>query len=964
MQSYRHVVIRVLVIVTLALAASSALLAEIDVCTRLPARVSYPLPVLAQPDPIDQVWRGDFDGDGTRDLFIGTSRPGQYRIWRVVQAEDHTISLELLLEYPDPLGTYEFLGASFGDLDGDGVMDIVVNARDRQYGKDKLTWFQGLEDGAMGPGVLVRETDGSFLGPEIGDFDGDGVLELAFTEPMQREHDFLRIFEIMDGSWIQRAATALYLRPQAMGVGDLDQDGIDDLAITQLRYPSKGVFVYFGDAYSPADRVVVGSSSARLTWVEIVGGGRDGKPRLLTGWYWSPGFITWQYDPQRRVYLPVEYQEIPETYDAPPEAWDADSDGLEDLVYWERDYSGSLGSRVLLGRVGAPFEEDLALPGGHYLLDLMLLDEDSEPDALVSGLDDVMTRFTGLGDFRFDPGLVYTLNEEPDLRKYTTGDLDGDGLDEIVGYRGTGKGFIYRATGGGAFEWMPEKVPELPRDPDQILLRDLDADGSLDLIAKLNVTGQGLWYAWGQHGGFGPVQQIPFDRTLGNLLVADITGDGQLDLLLEVRSEGRGFDLHTLIVDSRVLSPGAITLAGPRVYHDLAAADLDGDARADLVYSALQEGVSSGTKQLFWRPGQGDGQFGEEHLLVENAFAHANKDLRISDLDGDGDQDILVDYYRCSGWGKVMTWLNDGQAGFRRAWYGPVGECGDYLVADLDGDSLLDLVEAEGYGYFNSAFRVYPGDGAGGFADHGEWFYGGTPPSSSGGDVGHFSSVLASDILVRAYGLGLRPWTVNPQQTLPLSEDIAPPRPTVGLWPEVDPLVDPPTFEKVWRVFATASDECSSVDVTELKAGFPLLAPDTPVVFRGAAQEQIRVYKDTLSGQSWIYLFGKDELISRKRLARVRAAGGFVLGQNTFLKLTQVDEVAAPDGESSGRLVYEARLSGETLRGLSVYRPVKDITFFVTAVDATGRSGFAEATFAEEKERFCGSGQRQDVVCD
>ena len=221
---------------------------------------------------------GDVNGDGIDDFAIGApqARPSDGdplgRVYVVHGAED--LGGTVLLEPDDgpagaatiivgPSGNSDFgLGLAGGDLDGDGINDLLVGAPhndDNPFDRGAMYVFSGA-DGGLGGELTIADASAVLAGtselesvghtPALGDFDGDGDLDLALgcpesaglNDPLARSG---RIYLINDppSAWVGTDPLAIALAtwfgneyPQWVGEsvsvgGDINGDGYDDVLV-------------------------------------------------------------------------------------------------------------------------------------------------------------------------------------------------------------------------------------------------------------------------------------------------------------------------------------------------------------------------------------------------------------------------------------------------------------------------------------------------------------------------------------------------------------------------------------------------------------------------------------------------------------------------------------------------------------------------------------------------------------
>ena len=317
-----------------------------------------------------------------------------------------------------------------GDFDGDGS---------REFGYD--------------PG------DGDACGT-VGDFNGDGHLDLVTAVSTGADTAALRIKSgAGDGNFTWTPGTFGGGRPIAtFGVGDVDGDGIDDVAVARRLDPGEDP----DDSFKL--QLFLGRADGLPQWSESIHAGTAGDPETGTS-------------SDRPTHVLVE---------------DLNEDGQGDLITATHHNQGT-GILELIESDGAGgFEEPAEFSSGNR--DGVVagdLDQDGNSDLVVGGIG-IQSRpgisvYFGDGDGDLQGMDVSSELEGPPL----LGDFNGDGrIDIAAPTRGPAFPFaVHLNAGGRSFEaatggtW-PNSCPVTKTNPQ--LAADVDGDGVDDVIAGLS----------------------------------------------------------------------------------------------------------------------------------------------------------------------------------------------------------------------------------------------------------------------------------------------------------------------------------------------------------------------------------------------------------------------------------------------------------------------------------------------
>ncbi|MCA1669439.1 MAG: VCBS repeat-containing protein [Thermomicrobia bacterium] len=340
-----------------------------------------------------------------------------------------------------PVATYSVPvtaeGVAVADLNGDGNVDLALPANHFNI----LQLLLGRGDGTFS---VVPSTIPTGRGPEgitAADFNRDGKNDLAVANSLDNT---VSIFlGNGDGTFRPRVDYPVGQNPDIVAVGDFNGDGILDLAVNGQLDNSVSVLLGRGDGtFLPRTVYTVPGSPSDIGVGDF---NRDAKLDLIT----------------------------------------ANSRGES--------------VSVLLGRGDGTFQPPITTAAGPGSGGVCLgdLNGDGRLDAVVAnsplnGAPDVFSVLLGKGDGTFQPRVSYTYTGSSPFGGSALGDVNGDGILDIVKANQNARGdtvTIFLGRGDGTFV----QVATFPTNGSGITLADVNRDGKPDLLVN---NGTGTLTVW------------------------------------------------------------------------------------------------------------------------------------------------------------------------------------------------------------------------------------------------------------------------------------------------------------------------------------------------------------------------------------------------------------------------------------------------------------------------------------
>jgi hypothetical protein len=345
----------------------------------LPA-VNYPIGPPAAPISVAV---GDLRGNGILDLV--TDNINTHTVSVLLGNSDGTFQAPI--QYGIDENSWQVL--ALGDVNGDGKLDIVVAG-------STTSVLLGNGDGTFRSAITTRF--GAALGQladfKLADVNGDGKLDIVAVNSLGNQAVLSVALGNGDGTFRQPYAfNAPAFIPNSIAVGDLNGDGIPDVAIASSET--------FCDPET-GDCETAGATTIFL-------GTGD-------GFFGSPRFIT------------------PNVGGSSIAIGDVNGDGNADLLMVTSSFDHHSSIIVLLGNGDGTFQAPIITPAPQGPLSAAVLADFNGDGILdvasVNATTNTVSVFQGNGDGTFQAPLSFTVDASP--RALAIGDFNGDGFPDLV----------------------------------------------------------------------------------------------------------------------------------------------------------------------------------------------------------------------------------------------------------------------------------------------------------------------------------------------------------------------------------------------------------------------------------------------------------------------------------------------------------------------------------------------------
>ena len=229
---------------------------------------------------------------------------------------------------------------AIGDLDGDGVKEIVASGTQKSGTRKQPVWTYYMKvwwagDASDSP-TLNLDVGSSYM--DICDIDGDGTNELLSLS------GGLRVWEVTKTGYVEEAHLSLGTGAHyGLAEADADNDGALEILVGFTGDDSIGVVIEYDptDGYSVSKEIRPDDRNGPIDDLSVGDVDGDGKNEVFGTGYMDGNIYLWRYDSSSGEYEQIWTTQGSEDIESSNDVSDVDGDGICEFMHTKL-YDGTL----------------------------------------------------------------------------------------------------------------------------------------------------------------------------------------------------------------------------------------------------------------------------------------------------------------------------------------------------------------------------------------------------------------------------------------------------------------------------------------------------------------------------------------------------------------------------------------------------------------------------------------------